>query len=87
MSSVDCNAEEINTVNDSASMVPDPYPRCAGPGAYNYREHRSLVTGRRSLTGSRNDGFGGDETGLRPALPTLCCPHQLRVHDQAGPAR
>jgi hypothetical protein len=25
MSAVDCNAEEINTVNESASMVPDPY--------------------------------------------------------------
>jgi hypothetical protein len=25
MSSVDCNAEEINTVKESASMVPDPY--------------------------------------------------------------
>jgi hypothetical protein len=51
MSSVDCKAEEINTVNESASMVPDPYLQRAEVQQVNIRGASALTARPQDVVG------------------------------------
>jgi hypothetical protein len=76
MSSVDCNAEEINTFNESASMVPDPISNVPID-----------LTSARAFGDTSGRGFGGARSGVAAGAARVQLYGSARRGPRPGSAR